>query len=211
MSRVKKGRSQSTDAAEGLQGEPHNLRVILASASPRRAELLRSAGYTFEVLPADVEESPRAGESADAYTLRVARDKARAADAAAADRSATIIAADTEVVVAGAVLGKPADDADAVRMLRLLSGAAHDVLTAVVIRERGRELTEVVTTRVWFVPMSDSELQWYVQSGEPRGKAGAYAIQGLGARFIERIDGSWSNVVGLPIHAVHRMMARMYP
>ena len=186
------------------------MRLILASASPRRSELLRQAGFTFDVLPADVEESPRAGESADAYTLRVARDKARAADAAAADRSATIIAADTEVVVAGAVLGKPADDADAVRMLRLLSGAAHDVLTAVVIRERGRELTEVVTTRVWFVPMSDSELQWYVQSGEPRGKAGAYAIQGLGARFIERIDGSWSNVVGLPIHAVHRMMARMY-
>jgi septum formation protein len=186
------------------------MRLILASASPRRSELLRNAGFSFDVLPADVEESPRANESAEEYTVRVARDKARAAVAAAGDPSAVVIAADTEVVIDRRILGKPQNDADADRMLRLLSNAAHDVLTAVVISARGRELTEVVTTRVWFVSMSDAEIEWYVQSGEPMGKAGAYAIQGLGARFIERIEGSWTNVVGLPIHAVHKMIAGMY-
>ena len=196
-----------------LQREPFPyMRLILASASPRRSELLRNAGFTFEVLPADVEESPRAGETAEEYTVRVARDKAAAAAAAAGDPSAVVIAADTEVVIDRRILGKPRDDADADRMLRLLSNAAHDVLTAVVIRAQGREQTEVVVTRVWFVGMSDGEIDWYVRSGEPRGKAGAYAMQGLGARFIDRIEGSWSNVVGLPIHTVHRMIAGLeYP
>lgn len=185
------------------------MRLVLASASPRRSELLRSAGFDFEVRPADVEESPHVGESADAYTIRVARDKGRQIASAAGDPSVAVIAADTEVVVDRRILGKPTDDADAAAMLRTLSASAHDVLTAVVISARGKELTEVVTTRVWFVSMSDDEVDWYVRSGEPRGKAGAYAIQGLGARFIERIDGSWSNVVGLPIHTVHRMLTRL--
>lgn len=185
------------------------MRVILASASPRRLELLRNAGFSFEVRPADVEESPRAGEPAEAYTIRVARHKAQVAAAADGDPAAIVIAADTEVVIDRRILGKPRDDDDATRMLRLLSGAAHDVLTAVVIRARGEELTEVVVTRVWFAAMTDDEIDWYVRSGEPRGKAGAYAIQGLGARFIERIDGSWSNVVGLPIHTVHRLIAEL--
>jgi septum formation protein len=185
------------------------MRVILASASPRRADLLRHAGYAFEILPADVEESPRAEEPADRYTLRVARDKARHVAALVDDSKAAVIAADTEVVLDAKILGKPADDDHASDMLRALSAAAHDVLTAVVIRVREEELTEVVTTRVWFVKMSEDEIRWYVESGEPRGKAGAYAIQGLGARFIERIDGSWSNVVGLPIHAVYRLMERL--
>jgi septum formation protein len=183
------------------------MRLILASASPRRFELLRSAGFGFEVLPADVEESPRDGESAEAYTVRVARDKARHATGVAGDPSAAVIAADTEVVADRRILGKPRDDDHAREILRGLSAAAHDVLTAVVICARGQEVSEVVTTRVWFAPMTDEEIDWYVRTGEPRGKAGAYAIQGLGARFIERIDGSWSNVVGLPIHAVHRMLA----
>jgi septum formation protein len=187
------------------------MRLILASASPRRAELLRNAGFDFEVLPADVEESPRAGEPADAYTRRVAIDKARHARARTSDPSAAVIAADTEVVAAGRILGKPSGDRDAAKMLRLLSAAAHHVLTAVVISANGQELAEVVTTRVWFAPMSDEEIDWYVATGEPRGKAGGYAIQGHGARFIERIDGSWSNVVGLPIHTVHRMLARAEP
>ena len=185
------------------------MRLILASASPRRSELLRSAGFTFEVIPADVEESPVRGEPAETYTRRVALDKARHALARVSDRSATVIAADTEVVTGGRILGKPADNADAAAMLRLLSAAAHDVLTAVVICANGRELIEVVTTRVWFVAMSDAEIDWYVSTGEPQGKAGAYAIQGHGARFIERIHGSWSNVVGLPIHAVHRMLGQL--
>jgi len=185
------------------------MRLILASASPRRAELLRSAGFDFEVLSADVDEFPRAGESAEDYTVRVARDKARHAARACGDPAAAVIAADTEVVVGGRILGKPGDDAHAAEMLQALSSAAHDVLTAVVISVKGMELAEVVTTRVWFVAMTDEEIRWYVQSGEPRGKAGGYAIQGLGARFIDRIDGSWSNVVGLPIHTVHQMMAKV--
>lgn len=185
------------------------MRLILASASPRRAELLRSAGFDFEILSADVDEFPRAGESAEAYTVRVALDKARHAARACGDPAAAVIAADTEVVVDGRVLGKPADDAHAAEMLQVLSDAAHDVLTAVVISVKGMELAEVVTTRVWFVAMTDEEIRWYVESGEPRGKAGGYAIQGLGARFIDRIDGSWSNVVGLPIHTVHQMMAKI--
>ena len=185
------------------------MRLILASASPRRAELLRSAGFMFEVFPADVEESPRAGEAPETYTRRVALDKARHAVARVPDRSATVIAADTEVVASGRILGKPADAADAAAMLRLLSAAAHDVLTAVVICANGQEFIDVVTTRVWFVAMSDAEIDWYVNSGEPHGKAGAYAIQGHGARFIERIDGSWSNVVGLPIHTVHRLLRQL--
>ena len=185
------------------------MRLILASASPRRSELLRSAGFSIEVVPADVEESPRPEEPAATYTRRVALDKARSVRAAISDPLATVIAADTEVVVAGRILGKPAGDQDAAAMLRMLSAAAHDVLTAVVICSNDRELVEVVATRVWFANMSDDEIDWYVQTGEPHGKAGAYAIQGLGARFIERIDGSWSNVVGLPIHAVHRLLAQL--
>lgn len=182
------------------------MRLILASASPRRSELLRSAGFTFDIFPADVEESPRAGESAETYTRRVALDKARYALARVPDRSAAVIAADTEVVSGGRILGKPVDDRDAAAMLRRLSAAAHDVLTAVVLCANEREHIEVVTTRVWFVALSDAEIDWYVSTGEPHGKAGAYAIQGHGARFIERIDGSWSNVVGLPIHTVHQML-----
>lgn len=184
------------------------MRLILASASPRRSELLRSAGFTFTTLPADVEEFPRDGESGDSYTRRVALDKARYAWRAVADPTAVVLAADTEVVAGGRILGKPRDDADAAAMLRLLSASAHDVLTAVVICANGRELIEVVTTCVWFGAMSDEEIDWYVRTGEPNGKAGAYGIQGAGARFVERIEGSWSNVVGLPIHTVHRMLAQ---
>jgi septum formation protein len=185
------------------------MRLILASASPRRSELLRSAGFEFEIHPADVEELPRDGERPEAYTLRVALDKARHTASMTSDPAAAVIAADTEVVAAGRILGKPIDDAAAAEMLRSLSASVHDVLTAVVIATSGREFTSVVTTRVWFAAMSREDIDWYVQSGEPRGKAGAYAIQGIGARFIERIDGSWSNVVGLPIHAVHEMLARI--
>ena len=162
---------------------------------------------TSRLFPADVEESPRAGETADAYTRRVALDKARSAARRASDPSATVIAADTEVVADGRILGKPADDRMPPRCFVALAASAHDVLTAVVISANGQVLAEVVTTRVWFVPMSEEEIDWYVATGEPRGKAGGYAIQGLGARFIERIDGSWSNVVGLPIHTVHRMFS----
>ena len=185
------------------------MRLILASASPRRSELLRSAGFDFDIRPADVEERPQKGESPETYTLRVATDKASEVAVGSTPSSTIVLAADTEVVVDGQILGKPVDDRHAAEMLRRLNARAHDVLTAVVVSANGQLMAEVVTTRVWFTRMSDDEVDWYVRSGEPRGKAGAYAIQGLGARFIERIDGSWSNVVGLPIHAVHRLLTQL--
>jgi septum formation protein len=157
---------------------------ILGSASPRRAELLRQAGFSFEIDAADVDETPLRAEDAASYVARVARDKA-AAVARRHPPTAVILTADTTVVVDGVVLGKPQDDADSARMLSLLSGRAHDVFTAVVVRRGDVER---------------------VQTGEPEGKAGAYAIQGRAARFVDHIEGSWSNVVGLPISTVWRMV-----
>lgn len=185
------------------------MRLILASASPRRAQLLTAAGYTFEVAPADVDETPRDGEVPEAYTRRVALDKARHASGPHQADDVTVLAADTEVVSAGRVLGKPVDAADAARMLRLLSGRAHEVLTAVVVIAGGVERTAVDRTVVQFAAMKDAEIDWYVASGEPMGKAGGYGIQGRGARFIERIEGSWSTVVGLPVHTVHRLLGEV--
>lgn len=185
------------------------MRLILASASPRRAELLASAGFVFEIRPADVDEMPRNGEAAALYTERVARDKARRIAQLSGNGEAIVLGADTEVVMGGRILGKPADPGAAAGMLRLLSGATHEVLTAVVLHAGGRERSEVVTTRVHFLSLAPADIDWYVASGEPMGKAGAYAIQGLGARFIDRIEGSWSNVVGLPLHTVHRLLSEV--
>jgi len=182
------------------------MRLILASASPRRAELLTSAGYAFEIIPADVDERPRGGETARDYTLRVAREKVRAIARTVADKDAVLLGADTEVFADGRILGKPSDHTDASRMLRMLSGSVHQVMTAVVVCANDDERSDVVTTDVHVLRMSDADIEWYVSTGEPMGKAGAYAIQGRGARFIDRIHGSWSNVVGLPIHAVHRLL-----
>lgn len=182
--------------------------LILASASPRRAELLRSAGFAFEVVPAGVDETPRRGEEPRDYALRIALEKARASLATRPGSALPLLAADTVVVAGGQILGKPADTADARRMLRLLSGSVHEVHTGVVLllRRGPTPRSEVVTTRVRFVPMTNEEIDWYVASGEPEGKAGAYAIQGRAARFIDWIEGSWSNVVGLPIAAVYRLL-----
>ena len=183
------------------------MRLILASASPRRAALLTSAGFTFEVQPAEVDETPGDQEDPAEYTLRVAREKARhVAEALTPAEDTVVLAADTEVVSGRRIFGKPVDPGDATAMLRALSGVPHDVLTAVVVRTPTREVWDVVGTRVTFAPLSHQEIGWYVASGEPMGKAGAYAIQGLGARFIERIEGSWSAVVGLPIATVHRLL-----
>lgn len=182
------------------------MRLILASASPRRAELLTAAGYTFDVIPADVDETPHDDETPELYTQRVARDKARHIAASHAAPGVVVLAADTEVVIEGRVLGKPSDAADAARMLRLLAGRVHEVLTAVVVMAGGRESGLVDRTAVRFTAMTETEIGWYVESGEPMGKAGAYGIQGRGARFIDRIEGSWSTVVGLPVHAVHRLL-----
>ena len=182
------------------------MQLVLASASPRRAELLKTAGFTFEVRPADVDETPRPAESAATYVLRVARDKALAAAGRVNGNDAWILAADTVVVVGGGILGKPTGPAEARRMLSMLSGVVHEVLTAVVVRHAGSETSEVVSTRVRFAALTAAEIDWYVESGEPDGKAGAYAIQGLGSRFVDRIEGSWSNVVGLPVATVYRMI-----
>jgi septum formation protein len=178
--------------------------VILASASPRRADLLMAAGVTFEVRAVEVDERPLDGETATDYVVRVAADKVRAC-AAASD--AVVLGADTVVVVDGRILGKPVDDTDAARMLRLLAGRGHDVLTGVAVRRGGRVAVEVESTAVTFAPLSDIDIAWYVASGEPRDKAGAYAVQGLASRFVERVDGSYSNVVGLPVALACRMLA----
>ena len=186
------------------------MRLILASASPRRAELLTMAGFRFDVQSADIDESVRPGEAAEDYVQRLAAGKARAV----LDRTnepgddVLILGADTTVVVDSEILGKPEDDADSARMVRLLAGRAHRVLTGVTLCSRSLQLDAVDETLVFFQPMSDDDVRWYVASGEGRDKAGAYAIQGLAARFIPRIDGSHSNVVGLPVAVVAELIGR---
>jgi septum formation protein len=183
--------------------------LILASASPRRADLLRAAGIVFEVVPAHVDECARKGEPPPAYVERIAKEKACAVSKDYPD--AAILAADTTVVIDGLTLGKPVNDDDARAMLRRLSGRTHEVLTGVALIANGRTKTAVETTHVCFAPMSDADVEWYVASGEPRGKAGAYAIQGLASRFVDRIEGSYSNVVGLPVALVWRLLQGMGP
>jgi septum formation protein len=179
--------------------------LILASASPRRADLLTSAGFDFTVRPVDIDERVLDGEDPERYVLRLAREKASAA-AGLAGPGDIVLAADTSVVVKGEILGKPRDDDDARRMLELLSGRAHEVLTGVALRRGRREVSAAASTRVHFFPMSPEEMTWYVASGEPRDKAGAYAVQGLASRFVERIDGSYANVVGLPVALVYKLL-----
>jgi septum formation protein len=180
--------------------------LVLASASPRRAELLTAAGFSFEIEPANVDETPGAGEPALEYALRVARAKALTVSERCRKPGTVVLAADTVVVAGDAILGKPNDAHDAKSMLKMLSGAVHAVHTAVVLRVDRREWSEIVTTQVRVLPLGDEEINWYVGTGEPQGKAGAYAIQGRAARFIDWIQGSWSNVVGLPIATVHRLL-----
>jgi septum formation protein len=180
------------------------MRLILASASPRRAELLAAAGFDFDVVPVDVDETPRPDEVPRDYALRVARAKAEAIGDPQAGR--VVLAADTIVVAGDRLMGKPRNPQDADSMLRSLSGRVHEVLTAVVIQRNGDQRTALETTRVHFQALSEAEIDWYVKSGEPNGKAGGYGIQGRAARFIDRIEGSWSNVVGLPISTVYRLL-----
>jgi len=181
------------------------VRLVLASASPRRAALLAAAGYAFEVRPANVDESVRPGETAAGYVQRLAARKAEAvANPSAHDE--LVLGADTTVVLDGEILGKPDDDADAGRMLRRLSGRAHEVLTAVALRQGHRTAEGLARTVVHFAQLGEEDLAWYVASGEPRDKAGAYGIQGLASRFVERVDGSYSNVVGLPVALVARLI-----
>lgn len=184
--------------------------IYLASRSPRRRELLRQIGINFEIVPlreaprypADVDETPRAGETPDAYVLRVAREKAQAALAITSVRrlaSRPVLAADTTVVRDDAILGKPANVADALRMLESLAGRAHRVLTAVAVTAGDEIETRVSESQVWFRALTPEEIRRYVATGEPTDKAGAYAVQGRAAAFITRIEGSYSGIMGLPL------------
>lgn len=182
------------------------MRLILASASPRRSELLAHAGFTFDVEPADVDETPHATEAPAEYALRVARDKGRTIHARVARRGRMVLAADTVVVAGGRILGKPANADETREMLRLLSGTVHQVHTAVVVIDDAGEAAEVATSKVRFSTLSEREIDWYVATGEAEGKAGAYGIQGRASRFVEWIEGSWSNIVGLPVAVVYRLL-----
>ncbi|HET7349064.1 MAG TPA: Maf family protein [Acidobacteriaceae bacterium] len=182
--------------------------LVLASASPRRRDLLTQAGYTFQVIPAEVCEDVRPGEEPIPYVLRLAREKAEAvaqspellALAAGAADAAVVLGADTTVVApTGEILGKPENDADAARMLRMLSGATHQVITGLAIVAAGALEVAAEITHVTFSSLSDETIAGYIASGEPHGKAGAYAIQGRAARWIPRIHGCYFNVVGLPL------------
>ena len=179
------------------------MRLILASSSPRRAEVLRNAGFVFEIRPADVDETRQPHEAAEDYVRRVAQAKARAiAEPARADRErAIVIAADTIVLAEGQILGKPRDAEDARRMLRLFGGKTHEVLTAlsVINVPAAKEALHVEKTRVEFLKMSEEEIETYIQTGEPLDKAGAYGIQGIAGRFATRIEGCYFNVLGLPL------------
>ena len=180
---------------------PPDVRLVLASSSPRRSELLHQVALDFEVRPADIDESVREGESPIDYVRRLSVEKA--AEVARPDE--IVIAADTTVEIDGDILAKPVDDDDARRMLRLLSGRTHQVHTGVTVLTVGpngspaETRTTVVHTEVTFVALDDATVDWYVGTGEPDGKAGAYAIQGAGAALVERLDGSVTNVIGMPL------------
>lgn len=190
--------------------------LVLASASPRRSELLLQAGFTFHVHPAHIPEDPRPGEHPIAYVTRLAREKAETVFAAlnkpnalsqAIDSpSLVVLGADTTVTVDDQILSKPADASDASRMLRLLSGRAHLVITGVAAVTANRTETAAEVTAVRFLTLSDAQIQSYIATGEPMDKAGAYAIQGRAARWIPRIQGCYFNVVGLPISLVSTML-----
>ncbi|MGA3056183.1 MAG: Maf family protein [Candidatus Korobacteraceae bacterium] len=178
--------------------------LVLASASPRRAELLRNAAIPFTVDPAHVAEQPAAHEKPVDYAQRLAHDKARAVFAR--HPQSAVLGADTVVVVDQHLLEKPNDNADAARMLRLLSGRTHQVITGVCLVAPDFEQTEAEITQVVFSPLSEGEIAAYVASGEPMDKAGAYAIQGMASRWVKCIEGCYFNVVGLPLPRVYRML-----
>jgi septum formation protein len=197
------------------------MRLVLASASPRRAELLRAAGFEFETLAVDVDERVLAGERPEDYVRRLAKEKSARAMASFVGSGFSrtnppeggshvlVLGADTAVVIDGDILGKPRDDKDAASMLRRLSGRKHEVMTGMSLRGPTRESGRVETTTVEFSSLSEDDIVWYVESGEGRDKAGAYAIQGLASRFIPFVHGSYSNVVGLPVAAVHELLVEI--
>ncbi|HUP47563.1 MAG TPA: Maf family protein [Thermoanaerobaculia bacterium] len=184
------------------------MKFILASSSPRRRELLASIGIDFEVVPSHVPEKPQPGEAPEEYVARLSRDKAAAVAAAHPDR--WIIAADTTVLFGDQLLEKPAHEADAARMLSVIAGKTHVVYSGVTIEKASlayRE-TRVAESEVRMLPLSPEDIAWYVGTGEPLDKAGAYAVQGIGAMFIDSIHGSYTNVVGLPLALLFQMLRK---
>jgi septum formation protein len=188
------------------------MRLVLASQSPRRRELLQSVGLAADVRPARTDEGVRPGERPSDYVRRVAREKAHAVEAAPGE---VVLAADTAVVLGGEILGKPGDPEDARRMLRALSGRTHAVLTGVHARRpaapgaEGAEDSLLVSTAVRFATLSEAQVAWYAATGEPLDKAGAYALQGVGGAFVRGVAGSVSNVVGLPLAETLALLARL--
>lgn len=185
-------------------------KIILASRSQRRMEILRAVDWPFEAVAADIDESVRAGEDAVSYVKRLALTKAQTVARKRPGR--LVLGADTTVVIAGELLGQPVDDDDARRMLKLLSGKWHEVLTGVALLRADQDappLVEHETTRVRFAEMSLEEISWYVATGEPRGKAGGYGIQGPAALFVEEIAGDYFNIVGLPVRLVYELVRKI--
>src|SRR5690349_14916993 len=183
-------------------------KLILASSSPRRKELLEAVGWPYEAVVAGIDETVRPDEEPEAYVQRLARSKAEAVAARLA--AGLVLGADTTVVIGNEILGQPLDDDDARRMLNLLNGKWHEVLTGVaVLRVGGETRVDYETTRVRFAEMTAREIDWYVATGETRGKAGAYGIQGAAGLFIEEIEGDYFNIVGLPIRLVYELTSQV--
>jgi septum formation protein len=185
--------------------------LILASQSPRRAQLLEQIGLSFEKVHLAIDETPLAGESPDTYALRMAEQKSLEGwrHSAHIETRSLVLGADTAVVARGSILGKPEDQQDSRRMLGLLSANEHTVLTAIAVTDGVTVASKLVTTTVGFCPLSSQKMDWYWHTGEPRDKAGSYAIQGLGGQFVTRINGSYSAVVGLPLFETHQLLMQM--
>ena len=185
-------------------------KLVLASSSPRRAEILKTVGWPYETIVADINESRAQSEEATPYVERLAREKAEAVATKLEQR--LVLGADTIVVANGEILGKPRDDEDAKRMLKLLRGKWHEVVTGVALIRAGNEnkaLVDHEITRVRFSEMSEGEIDWYVSTGESKDKAGAYALQGGAALFVEEIQGDYFNIIGLPIRLVYELARRI--
>lgn len=183
--------------------------IYLASASPRRRELLRQLGIEFEAMPSNLLEVRSPGEAPERYVARVALDKARYVAALVRERGLAerpVLGADTEVVLDGEILGKPRDRSHGIEMLTRLASRTHEVLTGVAVLHAGAEHTALSRSRVTFGPLSAAEIARYWESGEPKDKAGAYAVQGRAAAFIERIEGSYSGIMGLPLHELAQLL-----
>ncbi len=181
------------------------MQIILASSSPRRRQLLEQLDWTFDVRAADIDETPQENEAAQPYVERLAREKNLAISC---PLGSIVIAADTIVSIDGQLLGKPADDAQAHQMLRQLSGRTHEVMTGVAVcnNDSNSMKTFVETTTVHFAELTDDDIAWYVSTGEPTDKAGAYAMQGRGGAFVTAIEGSYDNVIGLPRHRLRQVV-----